>query len=137
MGFLRWAEFKLPRGRGSAHQRIGVSGYEGERLVGVETFTRPLEGVEEPWARVWWFPEGDVPEMRRLLAAFAAFDFHACQHIAGLEYDGHKLRGLYVEDAASLSDLVRRARELLGMEPTQMDALLKGISKLGEEQGRG
>ncbi len=43
-----------------------------------------------------------LDEWREVLGLNAAFDFHATQHIDGLEHDGHALRVIHIEDVDAI-----------------------------------
>lgn len=60
--------------------------------------------------------EARVAELEAALRPLLAFDFHATQHIAGLEHDGHALRALHVEDVEAIIAAQDDARSALSAE---------------------
>lgn len=51
--------------------------------------------------------------VRECLTEFCAFDWHATQHIAGLQHDGHDLRAIHAEDIEKLKRVRMKATTLL------------------------
>jgi hypothetical protein len=57
------------------------------------------------------------------------FDFHATQHIAGLQHDGHDLRAIHTEDVDAIIAAFNAARPALDSLAAELEVLSRKLTR--------